>query len=160
LALGLSTSIIAAIRLLPILNPATFLFRENDKAAIEWINRYIPKDETIVINPGKWGYGLFMGQDGGYWISPITDNPTIPPNVLYGLNEVERNHVNKFVEELLQIHNKPEEIWQLLDSYGYRILFIGSRGGIISPKALLSSSLFKVRYQDGTTWIFEAVSPH
>ena len=150
-------AIIGSFQLLPILNPETFLFQKDDYAAIRWIEEYVPEGETIVINPTAWGYGLYRGEDGGFWISPISNHPTMPPNVLYGFNSEEKNKVNRFVETLLPIGEDPEAIWDLLSQYGYTTIYLGSRGGVISPKALDESPLFKVQYHQGTTWIFEAV---
>ena len=28
-------------------------------------------DATVLINPFTWGYGLYAGNDGGFWISPL-----------------------------------------------------------------------------------------
>ncbi len=155
--LSLEMILLGAQNLLPILNPDTVLFRASDQAALEWIKDHLPEGETVVINPTGWGYGLYMGQDGGYWISPITDHPTMPPNVLYGFSGEQRTLVNHFVETLLPIGENPKEIWKLLNTYGYKTIFIGTRGGVLSPKALAESPLFKVRYQQGITWVFEAV---
>jgi hypothetical protein len=157
-AVSVSSVLIGAGRLLPTLNPVTFLVRESDRVAIDWLDRNIPKNEIIVINPTKWGYGLYMGQDGGYWISPLTGNATMPPNVLYGMSVSEKERVNHFVEELLLVCDNPEEMWSLLNRFEYSFVFIGSRGGSISPMALSDSDYFKTQYQSGSTWLFEAVA--
>lgn len=157
LIIGVEITVLGAQNLLPILNPVTVLFRDGDQAAIDWIQENIDENETVVINPTGWGYGLYRGQDGGYWISPITDRQTMPPNVLYGFSKDKTLMVNHFVERILLIGDKPEEIWMLLDEYGYQTIFIGTQGGVLSPQALVESSLFKVLYQKGITWVFEAV---
>lgn len=152
----LAIALLGAGKLLPVLNPSTFLFRNEDQAAIAWIEANIPIDETVVINPTGWGYGLYMGQDGGYWISPMAGRATMPPNALYGFNDEQVIRVNTFVEALLPIAEDPQAIGALLSQYGYRFIYIGGRGGVLSPEALQVSSLFRLRYHQGQTWVFEA----
>jgi hypothetical protein len=152
---GVGLSILGAQKLLPSLNPDTVLWREADLAAIDWLRANIPEDETIVINPTGWGYGLYRGADGGYWISVLTSKATLPPNVLYGLNAQERDFVNQFVEDLLPIGENPVELWELLNRYKLRTIFVGQRGGVISPQSLRESPLFETLYHNQETWIFK-----
>ena len=84
LAAGSLAAALAGARLmLPILNPVTILAREADRPAIQWIAENINPDETILINPFLWGYGIYAGQDGGYWITPLAGRKTMPPPMLY-----------------------------------------------------------------------------
>ncbi len=155
LIIGLTLS--GAQRLLPIFNPITIQSRQNDLAAIEWIHKNIPPDEIIVINPAGWGYGLYMGNDGGYWISALANQQTIPPNALYGMNRAGRVAINQFVEDLLNIGSDADQIWELMQAHELRYVYIGVRGGVLSPRALAASNLFEVRYQGDGTWLFERV---
>jgi hypothetical protein len=153
--LGVVISILGAQRMLPIINPTTVIFREVDELAIEWIRMNIDEDETIVINPTGWGYGLYMGNDGGFWISPLTGRKTMPPNVLYGHDKVFRTMVNQFVEDLLPAGNDSTFLWKLLLENNYRFIYLGGRGGVISPQSLEDSSFFDPIYHDQGTWVFE-----
>lgn len=153
--LGIGISILGAQRLLPVINPSTLIFREPDEPALAWISANVPEDETIVINPTGWGYGLYMGNDGGFWISPLTGRRTMPPNVLYGHDKGFRETTNQFVEALLPAGENPLIVWELLQEYNYRYIYIGGRGGVISPQSLDQSLLFDTRYQNGGTWVFE-----
>jgi len=150
-------ALFGARKMLPILNPNTILFRNSDYDSIKWIQENIPLDEAIVINPTGWGYGLYMGRDGGYWISPITGHQTIPPNVLYGLNKQNRDSVNTFVETLLPIGKEPDRIWTHCREYNYKYIFIGAKGGIFSPETLIESPLFELMNQQQNNWVFKLV---
>lgn len=155
---GSFTAILGVQKLLPTLNPITFLSREADFLAIKWIENNLPENEIILINPTGWGYGLYMGQDGGYWISPLTGHLTMPPAVLYGLgerNEIER--INQFIEKVLPIGYDSGALWELMIRESIRFVYIGARGGVISPRALSESGLFLVRYEGDGTWVFETV---
>jgi len=147
----------AARHLLPILNPITFLFRPEDARAAAWIAQHIPPDETIVINPFAWGYGLFAGNDGGYWITPLSGRKTLPPPVLYALdNNIENvKHMNALIQQIINYGQNPEQLYALLKENGLNYLFIGRRGGIFSPRLLEESPLFRVIYKAEGTWVFQ-----
>jgi hypothetical protein len=155
--LGAWAAILGAQRLIPTLNPVTFLAREADFPAIEWINTNIPADTTILINPTGWGYGLYMGSDGGYWISPLTGRQTMPPPVLYGLGDLDEiGQVNRIIERVLSHGEDAGALWSLMRVEDIHYVYLGGRGGIISPQALAESEYFETRYQQGGIWIFEA----
>jgi uncharacterized membrane protein len=146
---------LGAQRLMPTLNPVTFLFRDADYAAIGWIQENLTEDEVIVINPAGWGYGLYMGNDGGYWIAPLADRPTMPPPALYGMSQDRHKQVNTFVEALLSIGEDAEAIRNLMIEYDYNFIYIGARGGVISPQALKESGLFEPVFNAENTWVFQ-----
>jgi hypothetical protein len=79
----------------------------------------------------------------------------MPPNVLYGHDKGFRETTNQFVEALLPAGENPLIVWELLQEYNYRYIYIGGRGGVISPQSLDQSLLFDTRYQNGGTWVFE-----
>jgi hypothetical protein len=152
-------SLIAARHLIPILNPITFLFRQADKPALTWIKDNIPADETILINPFSWGYGFYAGADGGYWITPLTGLKTMPPPVLYGLDYdlqvVEA--INELNQQVIESGGNAEALHPLLLDTGINYIYLGSRGGPISPLALRSSPLYKLLYNQDGTWLFEVI---
>jgi hypothetical protein len=158
IVIGVISSIFGIQRLLPTLNPNTFLSRNADMLAIDWISKNIPNLDSILINPTGWGYGLYMGQDGGYWISPLSGHQTIPPPVLYGLGtRSEIKSINTKIEQLLQIGEDATAIWEWLQTEEIHYVYLGARGGVISPKALQNSDKFAVRYHRDGTWVFETL---
>jgi hypothetical protein len=156
--LGFLLAISGAKQLLQSINPLTILFREQDRSGINWIRENIPIDETIVINPAPWGYGLFMGQDAGFWISPMTNHRTIPPNVMYGLSLDEVLAMNKYMEEITPLGDSPGELWELFKRNDLKYIYIGSRGGILSPSSLVESNLFDTLYHKDNNWVFKTIS--
>jgi len=156
IALGIGGGILGAQRLLPTLNPITFLARDTDFPAIEWIDENIPTGETILINSMPWGYGLYMGSDGGYWISALSSHPTIPPPVIYGMGKADEiNYINETSEAIRTVGENPAALWELMQAENFHFVYTGARGGVISPQALSQSELFSVRYQQDNTWVFE-----
>jgi hypothetical protein len=144
---------LGARQLVGIVNPITILSRNADLQAIEWVNEYIPEDETIVINPFAWGYGLYAGNDGGYWISPLSGSVTIPPPVLYGLGSGAKN-INRLSQQIVTLSPDPSAFWEFLNSQQLHYIYVGAKGGVISPQKLASSGLFNVLYHQDGVWIF------
>lgn len=145
---------LGAKQLIPILNPVTILSRNSDLTAIEWISEHIPEQETIVINPFAWGYGLYAGNDGGYWISPISGRLTLPPPVLYGLGGDVKD-LNQTIQKIMADSADPAKLWEFLTSQQLHFVYIGARGGIIPPEKLVSSGLYNLLYHQDGVWIFD-----
>lgn len=146
-------SYLGARQLVSILNPVTILSRQADLPAIAWINDHIPKDETIVINPFSWGFGLFAGNDGGYWISPLSGQPTLPPPVLYGI-ESEAPQISQNSQEVINLSSDPYSLGRFMRAQHLYYVYIGGRGGVLSPEKLAASGYFEVLYQQDGVWIF------
>jgi len=157
IAAGCLLTFLAARQLLPILNPVTFLFRQADKPALAWIEEHVSKDETILINPFNWGYGLYAGNDGGFWITPLTGIKTLPPPVLYGMdtNQQRVRLINQLSQQVIDDSNDAEALHSLLMNQGIRYVYIGARGGVLSASALKNSPLFALLYQSDGTWVFQ-----
>ena len=140
-------------QLVPIINPVTILSRQADLPAIQWISTNLPENETIVINPFPWGYGLYGGNDGGYWISPLSGRLTLPPPVLYGLGD-RYKEINQQAREIISSASDPIKLHDYLTSQQIDYVYVGVRGGVISPDKLISSGLFDVLYHQAGAWIF------
>jgi len=155
---GILLSFVAAQQLMPILNPVTFLFRQGDRTALSWIKDNIPTEETILINPAAWGYGLYMGNDGGFWIAPLTGRKTLPPPVLYGLgNRQYVEQVNQIIQSVQSNKRDSQTLWAILDSNKIKYVYLGARGGILSSEMLNQSPYFKKIYNQSGVWIFEVL---
>jgi hypothetical protein len=147
-----------ARQLLPIINPITILTREADRKAYEWVSLNIQEGSTFMINPFLWGFGLYAGNDGGYWISPMTGFLTIPPPALYGLGDAGTvGIINSLSSQTYDSGSDPQSIWELMTSNNLDYIFIGARGGPLSPHALSQSSIFDEIYNDDGVYIFEPV---
>jgi hypothetical protein len=152
-------SVIAARHLIPILNPITFLYREADTSALTWIQDNLPADETVMINPFSWGYGFYAGNDGGYWITPLTGLKTMPPPVLYGLDHDLRTvqAINDLNQQVIEAGRDAEALYSLLSEAGIHYVYLGGRGGPISPLALQTSPLYQLLYNQDGTWLFKVI---
>jgi hypothetical protein len=142
-----------AKQLVTIINPITILSRNADLPAIEWMDDNIPEKETIVINPFAWGYGLYAGSDGGYWISPLSGRVTLPPPVLYGLGG-DIKWINEQSQKVIDLSSYPEALWEYLRANQLHYIYIGEKGGVLSPEKLSSSDHFIICYHKAGVWIF------
>ncbi len=140
---------------LGILNPATVLFHQADRPAMQWIEASLPPDAVVVINPAAWGYGLYVGADGGYWISPLTGRRTLPPTLLYGWGEsAEIRRYNALGKALLEAAADPAALASLMEENGAAYVYLGARGGPFSAEALQNAPRFTALYHQGDTWVF------
>jgi hypothetical protein len=150
-------AVIGAQKLLPILNPSTLLFRQADRGGITWIQNNLPEDARFLVNPFLWGYGLYAGQDGGAWITPLTGRLTLPPPVLYGLGDkAEVHNITLASRQALDNGKNPPALHALMQQQGLGYIFTGGRGGAISPIALMNSPFFETIYNQEGVWIFRA----
>jgi hypothetical protein len=157
---GAVAAIGGAQKLLPILNPTTFLYRAADRPALQWVAENIPVQETILINPFSWGYGLFGGNDGGFWITPLAGRRTLPPPVLYGVgNPDEVARINQISQQVLNSGGDANLVRDLMRAQGIRYVYIGSRGGALSTAALQSHPDFETLYNQDGVWVFRLRTP-
>lgn len=148
-------AILGAKEQLPSLNSTTFLTRIADIEAIQWIDNHI-EEGAFLLNPTGWGYGLYMGEDGGYWIAPMTLNKTIPPPVIYGLGTREtKEEINLIVNSVIENQNNPDRIWEIMRDSGSQYLYIGKGGGILKPTLFLKNPKFETIYNQQGVWIFK-----
>ena len=156
---GLTLMVFSARSLLPILNAGTILARQADLPAIKWVDENLPDDAKFLINPFLWGYGLYAGNDGGYWISPLAGRYTLPPPVLYG-NDFTDNRGASIVaqtKQAISLVSEPKALHDFLLENGIHYVYCGVRGGIISPKLLIESNLFDLLYDQSGVKIFEVL---
>ncbi|MBC8512459.1 MAG: hypothetical protein H8D32_05715, partial [Dehalococcoidia bacterium] len=146
-----------AWQMLPIINPGTVLATRDDMAAMDWIRRHLPSDARFLINVRHWQGGTYVGTDGGYWIPLLTGRDTIlPPAIyIYGSTEYVKG-INDLAEEIGAIESFDEESTrQLLDDNGVTHVYIGARGGSITPQMLMGSPYYRPVYSNGAVWIFQ-----
>lgn len=152
-------SYLASPAILTIINPSTILSRQADLPAIEWLNTHIPEKEMVLINPFSWGYGIYAGGDGGYWISALSNHPTNPPPVLYGLDSKSSETTSETSRILIQNSGDPDQVSRQMRERNINYLFIGAKGGLFSPQALVNTPFFREIYSQNGVWIFERIEP-
>jgi hypothetical protein len=153
---GIMVGYMGAQRILPILNPGTILLRQADIPALKWAATNLPTNTTVAINPFLWGYGIYAGSDGGFWLTPISGVRTMPPPVLSSMGGIEEN--SKISQKIIELGKDSNGLADFLRSVGIEYLYLGARGGAISPAALLADPQYQVLYHAGGVWIFQLSS--
>jgi uncharacterized membrane protein len=156
----LVTSVIASRTLVTILNPVTILTRQVDLEAINWLETNLPEDAVIAVNPFLWGYGVYAGSDGGFWISPLTGRRTVPPPVLSGLDYRSQASLEtrRLSEQILEASRDPAKLSQILLDAGVGYIFLGGKAGAFSSEILSSSPYFQEIFQKNGVRIYQVVS--
>lgn len=139
-----------------IVNPNTVMALQSDQEALNWIDAHIPPGSRFLINAQRWTSStLYVGTDGGYWITPLTHSTSTTPPALYifGGLDVYRHILqsNRHVETVV---SNPEELRDLLRSEGVDYIYIGALGGPLDLQ-ILQSPGFRLLYDNGRVSILE-----
>jgi hypothetical protein len=154
-----AAAVLGSRTLINILNPTTIFFHQADRHAIAWLDENLPQEAGFLINPASWGYGLYVGSDGGYWISPLSGRVTFPPSLLYSYGAGSQTiAVNQAVEGILRNADNPGAIWEAMGGLGLDYLYLGVHGGPLSPADFVQSALFEIVYREDEAWILRRVS--
>ncbi len=143
--------------MLSIVNSNTVLATRDDMAAMDWIRRNVTSDAKFLINVRHWQGGTYVGTDGGYWIPLLTGRETILPPAIYIYGSAEYvQGINDLAEAIVAVESFDEEnTRQLLRNHGVTHVYIGARGGSITPQMLMDSSHYRPVYSNGAVWIFQ-----
>jgi hypothetical protein len=143
--------------MLPIVNPSTVLVTRDDVAAMDWIRCHVPTDARFLINVRHWQEGTYVGTDGGYWIPWLTGRDTVLPPAIYIYGSAEYvKGVNDLAGAIIAIESFDEESTrQFLDDNGVTHIYVGARGGSITPQLLMGSPYYRPVYSNGAVWIFQ-----
>ncbi len=147
--------------LLPIVNPVTVLATRDDVAAMDWIRENTPEGAKFLINTRLWQGRTYVGTDGGYWIQLLAGRQTTLPPAIYIYSSPEYiAQVNALAEVVATTDSLDDEgMRKLLREEGVTHVYIGAKGGRITPQMLLGSPHYRLVYSSGAVWIFEADIP-
>ena len=145
--------------MISIVNPATVLATEEDVEAMEWIREHAPTDAVFLINVRPWQLGIYVGSDGGYWIPCMTGRRAILPALSYAHGGPE--YVGAVGEHARLVHEvrdaEEPRLRALLAEEAVTHVYIGAKGGTLTPQMFVRSSLYRPVYCSGQVWIFEVL---
>jgi len=156
-ALGLAgASLWGARAMLPIVNPVTVLATAEDVIACDWIRANTSPSARFLVNARFWQSNTYMGTDGGYWITLLTGRSSTMPPSLY--NTGGRDYVqavNDLAEWAAGVESFDDPATRArLRHEGITHIYIGARGGAITPQKLAGVAGYRLVYQRGPVWIF------
>jgi hypothetical protein len=140
-----------------IINPVTTLAGPADREALAWIETQTASDAVFAINGWEWLNGTWAGSDGGAWIWPLTGRrTTLPPaDYAYGSGELQ-SAINDYNRRLFQFSERSSaEALRLLREAGATHIYIGARGGPLTPERLAGDDQYRLLFTNGAAWVFE-----
>jgi len=142
--------------MLSVVNPVTIVATQDDIAAMEWIKQNVPSDAHFLINVREWQVGAYMGSDGGYWIPILTGHQTVMPPAIYtqGTREYikEISEVGKVISSAHSFEDP--DLRKLIEQNHITYVYLGARGGTLTPQMLLQARGAHLLYSTGAVWIF------
>jgi hypothetical protein len=149
------TIVVGSQKLLTIINPTTVFLRNGDRTAARWITENLPEQAGFLVNPAPWGYGIYVGSDGGYWLSPLSGQLTFPPTLLYGHGyRPDIAEINQAARQVLENAQDADFLAGFMREKKLEYLYLGVRGGPIDSRVLLQSAQFELIYHQEGAWIF------
>jgi hypothetical protein len=155
---GSIVAVLGARRLLPLINPTTELIRQGDLPAMQWIQDNVAETETILINPFQWMTIIYAGNDGGYWISPLTGRKTFPPPAIYSFGSLQDiQDIMSNCQKVIQYGGNPDQLWDLMQTLGIHYVYTGVRGGPIAVDKLAASPHYHLLYAQQGAYLFKTL---
>ena len=140
-----------------IVNPTTVLATVEDMAAMNWIKESTALDAVFLINTRYWQLGTYVGTDGGYWIPQLTGRRTLLPALSYSYGAPDYvQHVADMARTVSETMDADDpELRGILEQENVTHVYIGARGGPLTPQMFLRSSHYRPVYSTGGVWVFE-----
>jgi hypothetical protein len=142
----------------PILNPNTVLVDPDDLEAMAWIREHTSPNAVFLVNTELWMPGVYRGSDAGWWIPLLTGRQaTLPPALyIYGDREY-YERVNALAQAVADTQAwEDDAAWRaMLKAWGVTHVYIGARGGPLSPRTLIALPYYEPVYRHNAVWIFE-----
>lgn len=133
----------------------------SDLKAFAYITEQLPEDARFMVNLKRFPFSdlLMVGSDGGYWLPLLTNRQTVVPPMTFTNERVASPDYADKLRQMEQLNDQltSDEGLKLLAEENIGYVYIGKRGGQINADDLLSSSHFKVVYEDKPLYIFEVV---
>ena len=147
----------AAWGMVSIVNPTTVLATAEDLAAMDWIQQNLSPQAVFLINTRLWQLGVYTGTDGGYWIQQMTGRRTLLPSIphAYGTPEYVQHisHMARLVSEIKD--GDDPRLLEIVEQDGVTHVYLGAKGGPLTPQMFLDSPRYRPVYDSGAVWIFE-----
>jgi hypothetical protein len=147
--------------------PEFQIFTPADQQAMDWIRNTTPPDAMFFVNSfTAYGGSLYVGSDGGWWLTFMSGRPSSLPPITYGSEAGERPDYARAVNATnATIQRNPVDApatAAALHAAGYTYLYDGptavglpqGQTEYIDPAALARSPLYELVYQQGgvTIW--------
>jgi hypothetical protein len=139
-----------------VVNPVTIIADQADRQALDWIEKYTPKDARFCINTTLWQGVTYRGVDGGAWITAYTGRQSLIPAVLYDLSSTEnKQYIEDWIRRANQINRCSQDFWGLVRDARLTHIFLREQRGALQPEALKDCSGLKLVYHRSNVWVYQ-----
>lgn len=141
---------------LDVINDATVLVSPDDLTAATWICQSLPEDAMILVNSTHWSNSARRGSDGGWWLPLLADRRVTLPSLLYIQGDrAAALAVNAFALEVEQAPDYCDpQFVGLLREVGVTHVYVGARGGPLSPARLDGCPAYITLYSEGPVRVY------
>jgi len=142
-----------------VVNPDTILATAEDLVAMDWIRENTPPDTVFLINTRYWQLGMYAGTDGGYWIPLLTGRRALLPPIAYSYGSPEYvQHVAEMASVVSETRDVQDvQVRAILEREQVAYVYIGVKGGSLTPGMFLGQPGYRPAYTSGGVWIFEVI---
>ena len=139
-----------------VVNPATVLVRPDDLPALAWADANLPASAVVLVNSWEWLNGTWAGSDAGAWVWPLLGRQTTTPPADYAYGDAAwQAQVADFNRQLHVVTDaEAPATLALLRQAGVTHVFIGARGGSLTPEMFLDQPHYQLLYTNGAAWVF------
>jgi len=139
-----------------IINQTTVFASQADIEAIEWVAANTPLEARFMTNVTHWQYKTYRGEDGGWWIMPLTGRETLLPPALYMLGArgtVE--NINNIAETVSQLQDCSPEFWDLVQEAEVSHIYLVEGRGSLQPEGLEGCTGLSLVYEQDGVFVYE-----
>jgi len=142
-----------------ILDPQSPYVRSEDLMALKWIKKNTPPTSYFMVNTFNFDFDpdYIIGSDSGYWMPLLGNRRSVTFPMIYGIERMATNDLSSRLISLHRLHGDLTSSWAIgnLKEVGITHVFIGARGGSISPNQLSQSPYFNIIYKYKNTYVFK-----
>ena len=139
-----------------ILNSVTIIADQEDRQAVEWIERNSPVDARFYANTTPWQYSTFRGVDGGYWITPMTKRFSLAMPSLYAYGDAkQKEEWKQWLTKASEINACDERFWALIRAANLDYIYLHKGKGTLSPEVMENCIGVVPVYHQGDVWIYK-----
>ncbi|NNJ09844.1 hypothetical protein EKD04_005850 [Chloroflexales bacterium ZM16-3] len=134
-----------------VLNQNTVAATPADRAAITWAAANTPPDARFLVNSIGWLGPVKRGTDGGWWLLPLAGRWTTAPPVLYTYGSPDYVRYVQAIEAAVADYQPGQEqaILDLIASERITYIYLGAKGGALTPELFVGRPGFRTVYQEG-----------
>ena len=121
----------------------------------------LPRDAYVLANPFAFDWDpppqAIQGSDAGLWVPLLAGvRSSVPPIPAYNERLRDPRYLDN-IRKLLPYEPWADQQpnWQALKAAGITHIYIGSRGGALSPSKLLKSDQARLVFHKDSVWLFE-----